>query len=238
MIERKKRPKWSLYKKFTFWLSQKNYWYKHRNDPPSILLMGGENLRLYDPKPKLSKYTEFKRYIISFQLSNIPLEFITMFKLLCLNLQFAFLARYISNEYLIYHNILIIPNSLGDVIYERFFNVCIIAPILEETIFRVPLFLLTLFILDFRKFQIPLKIFLFCLYIFISILFGLIHLSNYITPVNLTIIDMIMITSPQIIGGFFLGYTAIKFEDGFRSSVILHSSYNFFALLIGLLINT
>ena len=93
----------------------------------------------------------------------------------------------------------------------------IVAPILEELIFRAPLVLFT----SKKSFKIA--------FYNLSIIFGFVHLSNYeITPKILLISPILVL--PQIILGAYLGFIRIRF--GLQWSILLHACYNGFLMLI------
>lgn len=86
----------------------------------------------------------------------------------------------------------------------------IIAPILEELIFRAPL---TLF--DKKYFKIAFYVF--------AILFGYVHLFNFeITPKVLLFSPILVL--PQIVLGLIFGYVRVRF--GLLYSMLLHACYN------------
>jgi membrane protease YdiL (CAAX protease family) len=86
----------------------------------------------------------------------------------------------------------------------------IVAPVIEELIFRAPLVLFT----SKKSFKI---------------IFGFVHLSNYeITPKILLISPILVL--PQIILGAYLGFIRIRF--GLQWSILLHACYNGFLMLI------
>jgi hypothetical protein len=99
----------------------------------------------------------------------------------------------------------------------RYLSACLIAPLIEEGIFRLPL-----------GYYRPDK--LFPLYFYISsLLFGVIHFYNYEYD-NTHILFLPLITSPQIFSGFFLGYIRIIY--GFWYGVLFHAVSNFIGLTL------
>ena len=95
-----------------------------------------------------------------------------------------------------------------------FFNMIItviITPILEETIFRMPI-----------KFLPKNRYFNFLIYLFLLI-FGLVHFTNYQTN-GTGYLFAILIVSPQITIGLLLSYIRISY--GFWYAVISHAIYN------------
>lgn len=94
----------------------------------------------------------------------------------------------------------------------------IIAPVIEELIFRAP-------ITSFKKpasFKIGFYVF--------AVLFGLVHLTNFdITP-NVLIAAPLLVL-PQIILGAYFGFIRVKF--GLIWSMLLHGCYNSILMIIG-----
>ncbi|CAM1374539.1 CPBP family intramembrane glutamic endopeptidase [Tenacibaculum xiamenense] len=98
-----------------------------------------------------------------------------------------------------------------------FFITVIMAPVVEELIFRGPL---TLF-----KQQ---RLFSFIFYSF-AFLFGLVHITNYEISRNVILLTPILV-APQFILGTYLGFIRIRF--GLLWSILLHASYNAFFMFI------
>ncbi|CAL2101853.1 membrane protein of unknown function [Tenacibaculum sp. 190130A14a] len=92
----------------------------------------------------------------------------------------------------------------------------IVAPLLEELIFRAPI---TLF-RDKKTFKVAFYAFAF--------IFGLIHLTNFTITTNVLILAPILVL-PQIILGGYLGFIRVKFGLGW--SILLHACYNAFFIL-------
>jgi len=92
------------------------------------------------------------------------------------------------------------------------FLVVILAPLLEELIFRAPI---TLFCSYSKAFK----------YIFyaFALAFGYIHLFNFELTTNVVLLSPILV-APQIILGFLLGYLRIKL--GLIYSILLHALFN------------
>lgn len=100
-------------------------------------------------------------------------------------------------------------------VYLIILSAILIAPVVEELIFRYPLQKIN---------NESIKLFA---YILSSILFGLIHIINYeLSESHLKYI--LVITSPQIFTGFILGFIRLKY--GFWYGVLNHSLYNFIIL--------
>ena len=101
-------------------------------------------------------------------------------------------------------------------VWSIFFLACVLAPFIEELLFRGPL-------LFFKKSPY----FKYAYYLSV-LLFGIVHVFNfeggrqiyYLTP---------LLIAPQLIAGFFLGYIRVKF--GLKWSILLHAAFN--TVLIG-----
>ena len=91
----------------------------------------------------------------------------------------------------------------------------IVAPIIEELLFRAPL----------TSFKKP-KSFKIAFYSF-ALLFGLIHITNYELSTKIILLSPILIL-PQLLGGGYLGYIRVRF--GLRWSILLHATFNFLIL--------
>ena len=98
-----------------------------------------------------------------------------------------------------------------------FFLAVIVAPLFEELIFRGPL---TLF-----KRKKAFKIAFYTL----TILFGLIHISNFTMTKNVLLLTPILVL-PQILLGGYLGFIRVRFDLGW--SIALHACYNGVLMLI------
>ncbi|TCP26808.1 hypothetical protein EV195_102150 [Tenacibaculum skagerrakense] len=98
-----------------------------------------------------------------------------------------------------------------------FFLAVILAPVLEELIFRAPL---TLF---YNK-----NYFKPAFYVF-AILFGLVHITNFTITTNVLLLAPILVLPQTILGGY-LGFIRVKF--GLAWSILLHATYNAFFILI------
>ena len=92
-----------------------------------------------------------------------------------------------------------------------FFLMVIIAPIIEEIIFRGPL----IFFKKNTYFQ--------WVYYFSCLLFGLVHLGNFDNANDLLWLTPLLV-APQIVMGFFLGYLRVKL--GLQYAVLMHMSHN------------
>jgi membrane protease YdiL (CAAX protease family) len=98
-----------------------------------------------------------------------------------------------------------------------FFLAVILAPVLEELIFRAPL---TLFYN--QSYFKP------AFYTF-AILFGLVHITNFTITTNVLLLAPVLVLPQTILGGY-LGFIRVKF--GLAWSILLHASYNAFFILI------
>ncbi len=104
---------------------------------------------------------------------------------------------------------------------QFFIFAVVIAPLLEETIFRAPLTL-------FKK----KKAFKISFYAF-AIAFGFIHITNYEITKNILLFSPLLI-APQIFAGFYFGFIRVKF--GLVWSIALHATYNGFLFSLFILI--
>jgi len=91
------------------------------------------------------------------------------------------------------------------------FIAVVVAPLLEESFFRAPLW--------FFKNQSYFKI---IFYLF-TLSFGFIHIYNYESSATILALSPLLV-SPQISVGVFLGFIRVKF--GFLWAVLLHATYN------------
>jgi len=98
-----------------------------------------------------------------------------------------------------------------------FLTAVVIAPLLEELIFRAPL---TLF-----KSKNSFKIWF---YVF-AVLFGLVHISNFKMTTNVLLLAPILVLPQTLLGGY-LGYIRVRFGLGW--SIALHACYNGILMLI------
>ncbi|CAM1333701.1 CPBP family intramembrane glutamic endopeptidase [Tenacibaculum aestuariivivum] len=89
----------------------------------------------------------------------------------------------------------------------------IIAPLLEELVFRAPITLFN------HKKNFKIVFFTF------AIIFGFIHLSNFEITTNVLLLAPVLV-APQIILGGYLGFIRVRF--GLIWSILLHASYNAF----------
>lgn len=95
--------------------------------------------------------------------------------------------------------------------FQVFVLMVLLAPILEEVIFRGPLVLFK------RSSFFPLAFYLSCL------LFGMVHLGNFEEGASLLWWAPLLI-APQALMGFFLGYLRVKL--GLHYAILMHMSHN------------
>lgn len=98
-----------------------------------------------------------------------------------------------------------------------FLMAAIVAPVLEELIFRAPI---TLFKTK-TSFRIGFYVF--------AIIFGLVHLSNFTITKNVILLAPILVL-PQILLGGYLGFIRVRFGLGW--SIALHGCYNGILVLL------
>lgn len=92
----------------------------------------------------------------------------------------------------------------------------VLAPLLEELIFRAPI---TLF-RDEKYFKVA--------FYFFAVIFGLVHITNFTMTTNVLLLAPILVL-PQIVLGCYLGFIRVKFGLGW--SMLLHACYNAFFIL-------
>lgn len=95
--------------------------------------------------------------------------------------------------------------------YFVFFLTVVLAPLLEESIFRAPLTL-------FKK-QSTFKIALYTA----TLLFGFMHISNYEISTRILLFSPILV-APQLFLGFYLAFIRIRF--GLLWAMVLHACFN------------
>ncbi|MBI6118366.1 CPBP family intramembrane glutamic endopeptidase [Salegentibacter maritimus] len=122
-----------------------------------------------------------------------------------------------------------------------FLLMVVIAPIIEEFIFRFPLKYKRNYLAKFINFLSKGRLkkrwgsfFKYFLYLSV-IVFGMIHLPNYNNSETLFFIISPILVGSQLIGGIFLSYTRIKL--GFAWSILQHSTFNLIILLFGIFIS-
>lgn len=87
----------------------------------------------------------------------------------------------------------------------------VVAPLLEEAIFRAPI---TLF-KDKKSFKIAFYVF--------AVLFGYVHISNFEITTNVLLFSPLLVL-PQILLGGYLGFIRVRF--GLHWAIFLHAAYN------------
>ena len=100
----------------------------------------------------------------------------------------------------------------------------VIAPILEELIFRAPI---TLFCDSGKSFK--------WIFYGFAIIFGYIHITNYDLTTNVLLISPILV-APQIILGLLLGLIRVKL--GLIYSILFHAVYNAILIIPSVLLYT
>ncbi len=124
-------------------------------------------------------------------------------------------------------------------IFELLLLGILVAPFIEEIVFRLPLrykrnyiFQLFNFISGNRVQKIWKKYYIFFFYAF-AITFGLLHITNYEnTELLFYCIAPILVVS-QLLGGFILGY--MRLRAGFFWGFLLHALFNGIAFLVSIL---
>lgn len=142
--------------------------------------------------------------------------------------------------YLIHYNIVKLKQPLIDIQpFFLFLLVVLVAPLIEEFIFRFPLKYRRNYIIHLLNWATKQwfkkrwdSIFKYFLYLLI-IAFGLIHLPNFDNKELIFYVLSPIIISGQLIGGIALSYIRIKL--GFIWSIILHSGFNLFIVLISII---
>jgi membrane protease YdiL (CAAX protease family) len=121
-----------------------------------------------------------------------------------------------------------IEDHAFDALFEKYaatwilFLGCIVAPVMEELIFRGPMW----FFRDSRYFP--------AIFYGLTLAFALIHLSNFPNVAEIWPIAPVLI-SPQLSIGLFLGFIRVRF--GLLWSMAFHAAYNFIFLAPVLLLN-
>ncbi|WP_161973352.1 type II CAAX prenyl endopeptidase Rce1 family protein [Noviherbaspirillum sp. ST9] len=191
-----------------------------------------------------------------------------MFRLLILDaivgLSTAFLLDYLIHCHVLPDPGKHIAEDLNGIFYGFFFPV-LLAPVFEETIFRLPLrkvrgsiylifisVIVAIFSFVMWQIAIPVSVVFFIamkytlkqrttlvfrkwkenygiLFYYVTLIFGLVHLSNFSNWHSVAYIGFLYVLS-QIFGGLVLGYTRIKL--GFWYAVSLHALFNGAAISI------
>jgi membrane protease YdiL (CAAX protease family) len=179
---------------------------------------------LRNPVPEKSQNHDFFHRISVFLTLLLTCFMISFF--LSIVIGMVYQSGLIENDYHAFDNIKDKPD------YEIFLLAVILAPMIEEAIFRGPL---TLFKspwklpfkvegineIRIRAFENP-KVFQIAFYVF-ALAFGYIHLSNYQIDTQIVLFSPLLV-APQIVLGLIVGYIRIRF--GFLWGVALHAGYN------------
>ncbi len=104
------------------------------------------------------------------------------------------------------------------------FTAVVVAPVIEELIFRAPI---TLFCGSGKTFR--------WIFYGFAILFGYVHITNYELTTNVLLISPVLV-APQIILGLLLGMIRVKL--GLIYSIIFHAVYNAILVIPGVLLYT
>lgn len=141
----------------------------------------------------------------------------------------AFSLAFIANIILYAMNFKkISPTDTNRGILEIYYLSVIIAPLMEELFFRLPLLGVSMVFKEYKTLVM-------CMYVFTSIVFGLAHVSNY-DNTDLSIIEMVLITLPQIGAGFILGWICLKYNYGLMWSMLAHATFNFIVITLSILL--
>lgn len=135
--------------------------------------------------------------------------------ILCFTISFVF-AIFIG---IIDHlKIINIDNHANSKLFDKYsplvvvLLVAIVAPVLEELIFRAPITL-------FSKYKTSFK----SIFYAFALVFGFIHIFNFELTPQIILLSPILV-APQICLGLFLGYLRVRL--GLIYSIILHMTYN------------
>lgn len=169
-----------------------------------------------------------KPILVKDENTNFNYRFTIFLRLLILSLATGFV---ISPVFSILENLEIInlDNHASKQMIKEFSKIqvvlftVILAPLLEELIFRAPI----------TAFKNP-KYFGFFFYL-LAILFGYIHITNFEISQNILLVSPILVL-PQILLGGYLGFIRVRF--GLIWSIALHASYNGILVSISLLFET
>jgi membrane protease YdiL (CAAX protease family) len=167
-----------------------------------------------------------------------------------------------------------VPASLNEHLFTYFILVAIIAPILEEVIFRLSLiiepvnialsistvcalishklfsgifpiiFFLLIFILIYKIVLANKSDFITFwnrnfkyIFYFLSIMFGLVHVSNYKFAGSIQYLVAPLLIFPQLALGFILSFTRLYYKEGFLICIIIHCLMNLITVSVFLLHN-
>ena len=169
------------------------------------------NVWKYLKSPKYREYIEAK---ISYKKT-------ILFSLLKWNLFLGLFSVFVYSSLIKMFNLELGDHAVSDLFSKNsvlgiFFLACIVAPCIEELIFRGPL----IFFKNSPHFKYA---------FYTSVLFfGIVHIFNFQGGAAVYYLAPLLI-APQLIAGIFLGYIRVKF--GLKWSILLHFSYN--TILIG-----
>ncbi len=167
-------------------------------------------------------------FVISFSLSIV--------------MTILFQSGLIENEYHAFDELKELPG------YQILIMAAVIAPIMEELLFRAPLVLfkspLKLYIKPIpfsdKKIELPEieiqalknpKVFRYIFYVF-ALAFGYIHLFNYQVDLQILLFSPILV-APQIVLGLIFGFVRIRF--GLPWTILMHGVYNGFLVSLFLI---
>lgn|ERR1035437_158039 len=209
-------------------------------------------------RPQYQSIERKKTHILgtSIKIYLVALLFLGLFNLINITILRAFITLPIDST-------LEISASLKEHLWTYFFLVVIIAPIMEEVIFRLSLIFepvnvalsistlialivhkvsngifslisfCIIFTLIFRlAFVYKTGFFLFWtknfkyIFYFLSIIFGLVHISNYKFVESAQYLVAPLLIFPQLAIGFILSFTRLYYEKGFLISIIVHVLMN------------
>ncbi|WP_027075886.1 CPBP family intramembrane glutamic endopeptidase [Maribacter antarcticus] len=165
----------------------------------------------------LNQVWEFLQYPVNQKLEiNKQVRTTLFFKLLALTVFFSIILGLLINSISIVFNIDFGTHAVGELFKTYspamlFFLAVIVAPVIEELLFRAPL----------TVFKNP-TYFKYAYYISI-ILFGTLHIFNFDT-LNEQYWAVPLLVSPQLSAGVFLGYTRTSL--GLLWSILLHAAHN------------
>lgn len=176
----------------------------------------------------LKRITDFfilKDYQDKIRMTLQDFGYILLFKI-CI----AYISLIIGNLLLLYVCKVKVgsPHSTRS-ISDMYYSAVVLAPILEELLFRLPLLIISVVI---KKLEMLVMI----SYVFISMVFGLIHVTNYSNFSDFSGLEMLLITLPQILAGFVLGWVCLKYKFGLLWCILLHASFNFIAVSLSVLL--
>lgn len=147
----------------------------------------------------------------------------TFLNIIIMMVCFSMLAMFIINivnTFLYGGNLHVVSSGQERTLLQAYCSAVIIAPILEELTFRLPLLIISKILSKYTSV-------VFFIFLLISFLFGMIHIINYDNPSHFSTFQTILITLPQIFAGLILGWSCLKYKKGLMWSILLHAGYNF-----------